>query len=597
MTTNCLLLLEKTTVTPFWLAWWFYLLLLVLMAAGGYIFHYLSINKVLHLKADLERQLLERTELLTYAKLNTQKAREDAALANQNKSLLLSKISHDIRTPMNTILGMSALLHETSLNTEQQELTNTILYSGENLLSIINEILMNDILEYSKIESGRELEAKEFDLRSNIEEVFDVFASKAAQASIDLIYLINPDVPVQLIGDALRLRQILMNLIENALSFTTQGEVFVFVNLVDQIDENHAKLGFKIRDTSAGLSPQMLAAVVNDLQSESEISQTAIGKTLTICKKLVRLMGGSLTVESEEKKGSTFKFSLLTNFGKQNSRANIQTEMAKLAGKKILLAEHNSTLSNIIKAQLERWQLVPFTANSGEQALQIMDQETGFDLALIDMMMPGTNGIELSKILKEKHPDSPIILMNKFGNETYKEHAALFNVIVEKPLKHHIIIGAALSLLRQKGKDVSATDQNVKQKLSVDFAKQYPLNILIAEDDKMNQKLVTKVLNKLGYDPHVSENGKDVLEVVSLKNYDLILMDVQMPEMDGLEATRMIRICLTEQPVIIAMTANTLQGDREKCLKAGMDDYIAKPVRLDGLVNIIEKWALQSQQK
>ncbi len=187
--------------------------------------------------------------------------------------------------------------------------------------------------------------------------------------------------------------------------------------------------------------------------------------------------------------------------------------------------------------------------------------------------------------------------MNKQGNETYKEHAALFSAVIEKPLKHHIVIGSTLSLLTYKGKEVAAADQNSKQKLSVDFAQNYPLNILIAEDDKMNQKLVTKVLNKLGYEPKVCENGKDVLEEVSNKNYDLILMDVQMPEMDGLEATRMIRICLTEQPIIIAMTANTLQGDREECLKAGMDDYIGKPVRLDGLVNLIEKWALQSQQK
>ena len=589
---------QPLLLVQFWLAWWFYLLLLVLALAGGYIFHYMRINAMLHKNADLERQLLERTELLSYAKLNAQKAREDTATANHNKSSLLSKITHDIRTPMNTMMGMASLLSETTLNPEQQEFASTILYSGENLLAIINEILMNDILEYSKIESGREMETKEFDLRTNVEEVFEVFAVKAAKAGIELIYYIKPDVPVQLIDDAFCLRQILINLVENALRVTTEGEVFIVVNLLGQVEENRVKLEFEIRDTSAGLSPEKLTATIKELQSDTtESSQTSTGRTLAICKKLVRLMGGSLSVESQEKKGSIFKFTVLTTFGKQNLRANTQAEMAKLAGKKILIADDNLTLGNIFKTQLERWKLVPFLAGSGKQALQILAQEVNFDLAIIDMQMPEMDGIELTQAIKQTQPDLPVILMNKTGNEKYKECPALFNAVVEKPLKHHIIIGQTLNLLWQKGKDGLTKDQYTKQKLSVDFAKQYPLNILIAEDDKMNQKLVTKVLNKLGYDPQVSENGKDVLEVVSHKNYDLILMDVQMPEMDGLEATRMIRVCLTEQPIIIAMTANTLQGDREECLKAGMDDYIAKPVRLDGLVDIIEKWALQGQQK
>lgn len=581
----------------FWLAWWFYLLILVLAAIGGYIFYTIKINASLHEIADLERQLLERTELLSYSKITAQKAREDAALANRNKSALLSKISHDIRTPMNTIMGMASLLNETNLNPEQQEYGSTISYSGENLLAIINEILMNDILEYSKMESGRELEAKDFDLRTNIEEVFDVFALKASQAHVELLYYINPDVPVQLIGDALRLRQILMNLVENSLGFNAKGEISVVVSLVEKVEENRARLAFEVRDTSAGLSPEILIPLVKDLQSETENSVTPIGKTLAICKKLVRLLGGSLTVASEKGKGSTFKFTILTNYGKQNLRANMQTEMSKHAGKKVLVADDNLTLTQTFKIFLDRWKLVPFIANSGKQALEIMAKEGNFDLALIDMMMSEMNGIELSKSLKQTQPDLPVILMNKQGNEAYKDCAEIFSAVMDKPLKHHIIAGQILSLLSQKGKDTATTDQNSKQKLSVDFAKLYPLNILIAEDDKMNQKLVTKVLNKLGYDPQIAENGKDVLEIVSNKNYDLILMDVQMPQMDGLEATRMIRVCLNEQPVIIAMTANTLQGDREECLKAGMDDYIGKPVRLDGLVNIIEKWALQSQQK
>ncbi len=590
--------LANLLLVPFWLTWWFYVLVLAVVIVAGYILHNTSINKLLHQKAELESQVLSRTELLSYAKASVQKAREDAAIANQNKSLLLSKISHDIRTPMNTIMGMASLLTETALNPEQHEFAGTILSSGDNLLSVINEILMNDILEFSKVESGRELEVKEFDLRTNIEDVFDVFAVKAAQKNIELIYLISPDVPVQLMSDAFCLRQILINLTENALRVTTEGEVFIKITLAEQIEENRVKLAFEIRDTSAGMSPEKLKTVIAGLQADTvESSHNAIGRTLTICKKLIRLMGGTLTVESEEQKGSTFKFTIVTTFGKQNLRANTQAEMAKLTGKRILIVDDNLTLSNIFKTQLERWKLVAFLAGSGKQALQILTHEASFDLAIVDLQMPGMNGIELTKAIKKSHPELPVILMNPTGNEDYKACAAIFNAVIAKPLKHHQVIGEMLSLLWQKGKDGLTKDQYAKQKLSVDFAKQYPLNILIAEDDKMNQKLVTKVLNKLGYEPQLAENGKDVLEIVSNKNYDLILMDVQMPEMDGLEATRMIRICLSEQPVIIAMTANTLQGDRENCLKAGMDDYIGKPVRLDRLVNIIEKWALQGQQK
>ncbi|RYE35094.1 MAG: histidine kinase, partial [Sphingobacteriaceae bacterium] len=228
MNTFCLwITAENLLMVQFWLAWWFYLLILVLALTGGYVFYSININKALHEVADLERQLLERTELLSYSKLSAQKAREDAASANQNKSALLSKISHDIRTPMNTIMGMASLLNETQLNPEQHEYGSTILSSGENLLAIINEILMNDILEYSKMESGRELEAKDFDLRTNIEEVFEVFAQKASLKNIELIYLVEPDVPVQLTGDALRLRQILINLVENAFTSITSGEIFI----------------------------------------------------------------------------------------------------------------------------------------------------------------------------------------------------------------------------------------------------------------------------------------------------------------------------------------------------------------------------------
>lgn len=585
-------------LTAIWFTWWFNLLVLVMVVAGGFILHNLKMNALLHQNANLERKLLERTELLSYAKTNAQKATDDAALANQNKSALIAKISHDIRTPMNTIMGMASLLTETTLNNEQQEYTSTILFSGENLLSAINEILMNDILEYSKFESGKDLEYKEFDLRTNIEEVIDVFALKAGLADVELVYDLGPNVPSQIVGDALRLRQILMNLVEHALHFTSQGEIFVGVKLLEQIQDNRTKLEFEIRDNGLGLSPEKLLALVKHFNTDlADSSNKQIDIALTVCKKLIRVMGGTITVESEVKKGTTFRFTIATTVGKQAFRNNIQTEISKLSGKKVLIADSHLTVSNLLKDQLENWNLIPTLTDSANRALAVLALRNDYDLVMIDMHLSEMDGIELAQHIRKTHPEIPIMLMNKKGSEAYKKQATLFSSVINKPLKQHDLVAQLLNVLAQKNKETLTVDSTAKQKLSTDFAKQYPLNILIAEDDKMNQKLVTKVLNKLGYEPQLAENGKDVLEVVSQKNYDLILMDVQMPEMDGLEATRMIRICLSEQPVIIAMTANTLQGDREECLKAGMDDYIAKPVRLDGLVNIIEKWALQGQQK
>jgi CheY-like chemotaxis protein/signal transduction histidine kinase len=583
-------------LTAIWFTWWFNLLVLLMVVAGGFIWHNLKMNALLHQNANLERKLLERTELLSYAKTNAQKASDDAASANQNKSALIAKISHDIRTPMNTIMGMASLLTETTLNNEQQEYTSTILFSGENLLSAINEILMNDILEYSKFESGKELEYKEFDLRTNIEEVIEVFALKAGLADVELVYDLGLNVPSQIVGDALRLRQILMNLVEHALHYTSHGEIFLGVKLLEQREDNRIKLEFEIRDNGTGLSSEKLAILAKQLNTDlTDSSNPQIDIALTVCKKLIRLMGGTVTVESEEKKGTTFRFTIITTVGKQAFRSNIQSEITKLKGKKVLIADSHITVSHLLRDQLEIWNLAPTLANSANRALAILGQRNDFDLVMIDMNFLEMDGIELAERIKKINQDLPVVLMNKKGSETYKKQPELFTSIINKPLKQHVLSTQLLNLLAQKTKETLATD--AKQKLSVDFAKQYPLNILIAEDDKMNQKLVTKVLNKLGYEPQIAENGKDVLEVVSHKNYDLILMDVQMPEMDGLEATRMIRVCLSEQPIIIAMTANTLQGDREECFKAGMDDYIGKPVRLDGLVNIIEKWALQGQQK
>jgi len=404
-------------------------------------------------------------------------------------------------------------------------------------------------------------------------------------------------VPIQLAGDNMRIQQILTNLIKNSLRFTPSGEIFVGVNFLEATDDNRVKLEFEVRDTGLGMPQHKLDQLSKGFAepvSNLNTNGIASGVGLIICKNLIALMGGSISVRSSENNGSSFKYTLWLRTGIQAVRTNRITEMQGLEGKKVLLVDDNATVSKLLNQQLQDWKLATTSLSSAEQALDTLSRET-FDLLLVDLLMPGTNGIELSQSVKTLYPNLPVILMNKFGDDTYKKHATLFNSVINKPIRQHELAEQLLSNLR-KSKVTTAVTGDQKNKLSVEFSKDNPLRILLAEDDVLNQKMVTKVLNKLGYQPHICSNGNEVLEEVSLNNYDIILMDVQMPEMDGLEATKMIRLCLSVQPVIIAMTANTLQGDRDACMRAGMDDYLSKPVKLEELVNLLEKWSIHSQE-
>jgi CheY-like chemotaxis protein len=595
-TSSILFILGDTLSSPFYLTWWFQLLVLLAVGVALYFYHRSKVKEVEHRVGDLERQLLERSELLSYAKQNEQSSRDLAAMESRNKSQLLSKISHDIRTPMTTMMGMASLLNETSLNNEQQEYTNTILDSGENLLKLINDILINDILEYSRFESGKELEQKDFDLRNTIEEVLDVFSTKSAKQNIDLLYHIDSNVPTQLVGDAMRIHQILTNLVKNSIRFTLKGEIFIGVHFRGKIDDSRIKLEFEIRDTGMGMTVDKVAQLTKGFaEPVSALNTNGItsGVGLIICKNLVSLMGGSIHVESKEHDGSKFTFNICLRTSPQQVRSK-NIEMIGFENKKVLIIDDNLTSATLLKNQLEQWKLSGTDVNSGAEALSLLAKDSGYDLVITDLQMPEMNGIELSQAIKATYPDLPIILLNKAEDESHRKHLALFSSVVKKPVRQYILNEQVYAALRNKSK---ASEQVSKQKLSADFAKENPLKILIAEDDAMNQKMVLKVMNKLGYEPKMTSNGNEVLEEVSLNHYDIILMDVQMPEMDGLEATKMIRLCLSVQPTIIAMTANTLQGDRDACIRAGMDDYISKPVKLEDLVNVLEKWSLHCQQK